>query len=539
MHHCQENLAKYPFIKGLTEMNISKTDFFYALLSLDSYNRHNDRGNRKLSTLDNEELTKSIGDAIFQESSDRLENDDETVLLGSQGVGFSASYYTIKNDVEGSQQDDQTLIAYRGTDFDFSSPSGVLEFIKDVGAGWLGSFNAINPETIALPDANETEIDLQPVYAQRFYELVTGNTIFPTLEEGEQPSDVVLTGHSLGGSLAGHIGSLTGNQTTIFNEIPYLGISITSAINNFINQNLDNGVEAVVGALEQVLLGEEPNFGGFSYTPFILPQADTITSFRMTGEVAAGARALGPLLGTLVSLYVSRFTKKLQDRNSVEVDENGNPELEVDLDLVTQLIAAVYGIQAGPNSTVEEISSFVGLPNEFSDIFNTVNLHSQSLMTIDLFGRANNHTDWRSIGTERFDALFDESIANLNGANDFGGYVGGAEKMQIALAYSGLEGENLVFGDAGIRSLFNDLDQLGGVFDEEQDDTRNPFLENDSIFVEPDPADSSGLPFITLKQALSNIAVQYAGALALNKVAKQDVLDNEDLGFDPTQGVFA
>ena len=97
-------------------------------------------------------------------------------LDGSQASGFSASYYTLGG---------QTLISYRGTDFDFSTIAGAKEFLKDFGSGWLTSFNALNADSIDNPVTGE--LQNQPYFAREFYELVTGEKIFPTTSEAAQP----------------------------------------------------------------------------------------------------------------------------------------------------------------------------------------------------------------------------------------------------------------------------------------------------------------------------------------------------------------
>lgn len=223
-------------------MAIDRQDVLHALLALDSYNRHGDDFNRKMSEKDREELIDIIGSATFVESSDKMEDEDVADLLGSKASGFSASYYTIDTTKPGDEESSsQDLIAYRGTDFDFGSASGVLEFLKDFVKGWLTSFNAVDPETFEPLDEK-----LQPYYAQKFYELVSGNKIFPTSADSEQTNDTILTGHSLGGSLAGYVGALTGDQAKLFNEIPYIGMSLTSSINNFIDQNVENGAGITV-----------------------------------------------------------------------------------------------------------------------------------------------------------------------------------------------------------------------------------------------------------------------------------------------------
>ncbi len=118
----------------------TKEDVLYALLALDSYNRHESDDNRKLSSLEDKQLSGQIGTAVFEASSDRMENIGVEPLSGSQAAGFSASYYTIGLTKE--------LISYRGTDFPSSllDPGAVFEFLKDFGTGWLTSFNAIDPE---------------------------------------------------------------------------------------------------------------------------------------------------------------------------------------------------------------------------------------------------------------------------------------------------------------------------------------------------------------------------------------------------------
>ncbi len=118
-------------------MTATNEDVLQALLSLDAYNRNATNANmRLLGTADGEQLSPQIGSAEFKFSSDTLDNSGST-LQGSLLSGFSASYYTIG---------DQTVIAYRGTDFDTSSATSVFELLKDIATGWLASGGFIDPE---------------------------------------------------------------------------------------------------------------------------------------------------------------------------------------------------------------------------------------------------------------------------------------------------------------------------------------------------------------------------------------------------------
>ncbi|MCP4071885.1 MAG: hypothetical protein GY742_09135 [Hyphomicrobiales bacterium] len=58
-------------------MAVSKQDVLYALLALDAYNRHENPEKRKMSDVDGKQLSSQIGTAVFQDSSDGMENDGD------------------------------------------------------------------------------------------------------------------------------------------------------------------------------------------------------------------------------------------------------------------------------------------------------------------------------------------------------------------------------------------------------------------------------------------------------------------------------
>ncbi|SLN24602.1 hypothetical protein ROA7450_01002 [Roseovarius albus] len=87
-------------------MSVTKQDVLHALLSLDSYNRHEFDDQRKISDKRFDEIDSQIGTAIFQQSSDRMEETEDKLAIASH-ARFSASWYTL---------DGETVISYRRTD---------------------------------------------------------------------------------------------------------------------------------------------------------------------------------------------------------------------------------------------------------------------------------------------------------------------------------------------------------------------------------------------------------------------------------------
>lgn len=242
-------------------MPVLPKDVMYALLALDAYNRHDNEDNRKIGTPTGFEISPTIGQANFKASSDRIL---EPTLTGSQLAGFSASYYTIGS---------ETVIAYRGTDLAFDSWDHLVEFAKDLGTGWLTSLNLTNPTGLENPIGGDDLIKYQPYYAQAFYDLV----------KGDGARNPVLVGHSLGGELAGFVGTRSGSTTTIFNEIPFLAAALNDSIDRFIAANVNHSLENIGQALMRLARGEAADFDGLHFEPFQFPNISQLTSFRMQG----------------------------------------------------------------------------------------------------------------------------------------------------------------------------------------------------------------------------------------------------------------
>ena len=154
-----------------------KTDLIYAILAMDSYNRGYGTGIRGL--LDT--TTSKIGNYTIYDSK-------------RDAQAFAAGFYAIayKNGTD-------TVIAYRGTDFNIG---------KDLALNspQRGGSDATNGYGIALGGTATA----QGVLAADFYRAVTGATT-----DKQSAMNTVLTGHSLGGGLAGYVGAVSGITVTV------------------------------------------------------------------------------------------------------------------------------------------------------------------------------------------------------------------------------------------------------------------------------------------------------------------------------------
>jgi Protein of unknown function (DUF2974) len=188
---------------------ITQQDVLLSILALDAYNRGSAL---ELSNPDKTELSTVIGPATVSQ------NSDQVLGSGAVNIGFSATSYAL---ADGKT----TVIAYRGTDFTLGSSADWINFFRDVITGWGPSFGTLSTS------------ENQPQYAQKFYEKISKQSLFPApgTTQAPPPTNIILTGHSLGGSLAGYVGSISGSQTVIFNEIPYLGMSLFAGVQAYLS----------------------------------------------------------------------------------------------------------------------------------------------------------------------------------------------------------------------------------------------------------------------------------------------------------------
>jgi hypothetical protein len=163
-------------------------DLFLAILSMDSYNRGYGQGVNNLDVVIGQ---TRIGNAVISSQVD----------IGLNSAAITASFYAIAYDMTGVAgfADGERVIAYRGSDYE--DTNGNIVRSNDLWQGW----------TVGAGFAGAQQAEL----ALAFYSAVTGQSPYNT------PGTVTLTGHSLGGALAGFVSALSGNRAVLFDHLPF------------------------------------------------------------------------------------------------------------------------------------------------------------------------------------------------------------------------------------------------------------------------------------------------------------------------------
>lgn len=384
-------------------------DVFLSILAMDAYSRGED-GTFRWSDAPGTQLG--------------------TATIGQSYSDGPASFYAVSYAWNG-----QDVISFRGTDEAFPN----VDSLGDLMAGWVSGAGVIGPQAQAAID---------------FFEQVTGQSIY-----GGTASNTILTGHSLGGGLAGMIGGLTGTQATLFDTMPYAASALALAI--FENLRL--------GALDA---DSVINDGG----PYVaLPTSHSLTSFSVEGEVLFLARALSPAAAAIVygSLGGPGFGSLFSDFTAAVEGSVGHPPL------------STHGWwQANPLAVVD--------------------LHSQALQTLLLYARGNE--TWTPAAVQLIDAWFNDEIGEAIGladgdplTDDGTGLAAPADQMLRMIAYSAIDDGERPWGDTGIVVLFDDAGDLGQALT----------LGGSSILDQ-----TTG--------ALAQILTQFAGGLAYKKVMQDN-----------------
>jgi hypothetical protein len=367
-------------------MTISN-ELMLAILSMDAYNEGYGAGLQIAST--NDGTAEAIGTAKISQQSD--------VAPGSPG--FKAGFYAISYYWNG-----QTIISYRGTD-NFLPWRTSVNGGSDVLNGW-----------VAGAGANAAQLPL----AEQFYDDVTRQTEFyPSYN-----SNVILTGHSLGGGLAGYIASLTGDKATVFDNMPYAAAAARRIVDQYITEGLSNT------EINDYLTG---NFVDQPHEP--LPDASDVSSVYVSAEALVAVRAAAPATASIIL--------------------GNTPKYSSFKDALLNL-ASTIGSEALSSS---QLSAY-----GFQSLLNPVQLHSISLLALLQYAQDNNLTDWQSVAAPIFTAAFNDKLGSAIGlpnASAVSGVYSPAAKMLSEIAYSALDSGTTPFGQTGIQSLFADANRLG------------------------------------------------------------------------------
>ncbi|MFA5990133.1 MAG: hypothetical protein WC803_11075 [Sphingomonas sp.] len=442
------------------------SNVFYSILALDAYNRGSVQGVNDLPV-------GAIGGAIITTNSSNLLNPEE------DNTGFFGVAYSWNG---------QTIISYRGTDAALSFNS-VSEFLsspltRDIWNGWTlgGGFSGASQGQLAI----------------RFYQDVTGRTLYDTDVDG-QPAPI-LVGHSLGGGLAGFVGSLSDNRAYVFDHMPFGIAAWSQAIADSIvaaSAQIGIGVPAITSLLAGVPALETIITGAFTVADF-LTSINTELGFRtpiftqvrgthVDGEVLGLVRdgtaqvVIGGVAGTLGSFI-------------------GGPALGLLLDAII--------IGQGVATVDLESQIFQAQLSTYGATLDPVKLHNAALLTVLEFGDkqwasvkgAQNETDWQAAAPYILPAILDDEVGTALGRiRDVTGSSASGSQLATIIAYSAIDEGTRPFGDTGIRALFDDASDLGRALNGAAPDS-----------------------LLAASDQVGRLIAEYAGLLATRKVLASD-----------------
>ncbi|MGJ8573381.1 MAG: calcium-binding protein [Hoeflea sp.] len=421
-------------------MNISP-ELFMAILSMDSYNRGYQSGLGGIDGLGSDVGTK-LGNASVLYASDSSEGSAE------RAAGFYAVAYQWNGD---------TVISYRGTDDD-----------SILGNPWTSPSDVYNGWPLGGGDYTASQAQLATDFLAATTNQVTSGS-------------VVLTGHSLGGGLAGYLSQLYGNEAVLFDPMTYLQAAQNLAA-DYANQPIDS--PQTVQDLEWNLWIESVRA---SYNTDLSPLPQEMLDAGNIGLTnnASGYYINGEILDIL-----------LRD----EADYPWLQSLNIDGSIYSDLSAT--------------------------------DLHSISLLVIEKYAREFYAEEGYSVANWLYSqpliyrTLYSDDVALAAGFDPAGetGRYDPSEKLMAAIAYSALDsgaaGESAaythVFGNTGIRTMFNDADELGGIV-------------------------SAGKDSQVLRSALPDLSkalVQFAGLMANREINYHDYADQQANSYQPEDGIL-
>ncbi|GAB7550952.1 hypothetical protein NRB_04480 [Novosphingobium sp. 11B] len=434
---------------------------FLSILAMDSYNR---------GPAQNLDVPgSSLGNATFSF------NNDSIALLGNSSLstGFYAAAYTWNG---------QIVISYRGTDTQLGeTPAEFLSspMLNDIFNGWR-----VGAGYSSAAQAGQ---------AVAYYEAVAGRSVFSNVNNGVP---ILLTGHSLGGGLAGFVSSLSGNQGYGFDHMPF-GIAAWQAVfSEALIRTIDHFGLTGLGAADFLSkIADETIFADLD---------DNVNIEDIAEEFSNNLNELEPNFSTFEGFHVTSEVLDFVRKGIVQIGSGSILGNLIPNSLGVALQA--FGINLGLDTAALEaqISQQTAMDLYGADL-DAIERHSIGLLTTMMFAEdqwasEGGQTDWKASAKYYIPSLLDEGIgAALDIDSRLSGASSPGAKLTSIIAYSAIDEGVRPFGDTGIRSLFNDADDLGKTL------IYLPSFVNE-----------------TLKASVGNVIVEFAGLLAINAVNQVD-----------------
>jgi Ca2+-binding RTX toxin-like protein len=349
------------------------SELFKAILAMDSYNRGYGAGIDTTNGNGLGGIGSTIGNATIITDSSKLSAD------GAPRLDIPAGFYAVAYTLASGEK----VISYRGTNAD-----SILNFAIDAfyGYGIGAGANSATQGNLAI----------------EFYKAV--RDVAPS-------ATITLTGHSLGGGLAGYIGGLYGKYVSIFDNMTY--------------ENSVNGAFAVASNPVAYATLTDPETG----EPYI--DSDRLAFAQsLRNNIYGGATPWNPVF-TGNAWYVEG-----------ELLDNLLPARD------SQYLSPIF------------INSYGGTRS-------SIDLHDMALLVTLRYAELNygiTIADWHAVGSSFINSLFNDTLAIAAGYESLGGVFGDAQKMRNAIAYSAIDEGERPFGDTAIRAMFGDANELGKVF---------------------------------------------------------------------------
>lgn len=415
-----------------------------AILAMDVYNRGYHEGIFGLSGA----VGSKIGNAVVTVAV------DETDTL-SRSAGFYAAAYNLSG---------ETVISYRGTDAYLWTESGsIFAWDGDIARGWLVGGGVNN-----TPWVNQATLAIQ------FYQSVTEKSV----HDLTTPSGVSITGHSLGGGLAGFVASMSGVQAHVYDNMPF-GLAA------YVHVDHD----------AKIIAGDDYDLASLGMRA---PTLGNVQASFVDGEVLEMVRGyIGPGGAGLLQFLGDIFQPGNWMLNIIQAQYNS----------ITTTATAL---------SLENMVAKTEIPN-LTEGLGMTDLHSMALLVAMEYGKA--EWDWDGEqGAWRDGAKFvlsnvmnDEigtALGRVKGTSETTA-TGNAEaggQMATMIAYTAIEEGEQPFGNVAIKAMFDDMDDLGTA-------VRS--------------LGSSNSWFNSHADDLGKIVVNFAGRMAVGKVAIEESEDEE------------